>query len=238
MKNETYLINLLFPVKCPFCGSFSGFRQIEKAGMCDKCASLDIFYKKADDLPHGALEKILRLYVPVRYTGTAKKAMIRYKFGGEEWLSKPFAAIMHSYLISNGGYDDIDLITWVPVSAKRFAVRGYDQSRLIAAQLSELSGKPCRKLLLRDNRPSGPSAATVNMNYAARAAATRFSPIDDSLKLYSERILLIDDIFTTGSTLNECGGILLSMGALYVNAACLMSGRQDIYDAESGEETA
>ncbi len=76
------------------------------------------------------------------------------------------------------------------------------------------------------------------MNYAARAAATRFSPIDDSLKLYSERILLIDDIFTTGSTLNECGGILLSMGALYVNAACLMSGRQDIYDAESGEETA
>jgi ComF family protein len=232
--SDGYIKNLLFPVKCPFCRRIADPRRIEEAGVCEKCAGLDLFYKKADVLPHEALEKILKLYVPMRYSGEAKKAMLRYKFSGEEWLCGPFATLMHNFLSVSGGYDDIDVITWVPVGGKRFAVRGYDQSGLVARRLSESSGIPFRKLLRRNDGTG--NTMTSSRNYALRQAETRFSPLDPSVKLYGSRILLVDDIFTTGSTLNECGGILLSMGALYVNAACLMSGRQDIYDA--GEETA
>ena len=236
MNRSSRLIELLFPDKCPFCGRMIRSGGSEEKLYCDNCRDDLIFYEQADTLPHEALDRILRLYVPMRYYSLAKKAMLRYKFNSEEWLYRPFSMIMHRFLSNNGGYDDIDIITCVPVSKKRYAKRGYDQSRLIARKLSELSGKPFRDLLERIDA-GNKNRVTSAENYAQRAADRRFNALDEGLELYNARILLVDDIFTTGSTLNECGGILLEHGALYVNAACLMSGRQDIYYS-AGEETA
>lgn len=228
--------NLFFPRKCPFCGRIGSRKTLEDRGYCDNCAELGFFYSKADGIPHEALDRILRLFVAMRYTGEAKDAMLKYKFGGEEWISDPFSVILHNYLIRNGGYDDVDIITYVPISAKRFAKRGYDQSGLIARRISEMSGLPLRKLLSRDGS-TATDTATSARNFALRAGSKRFAAADPGLDLHGAAVLLIDDIFTTGSTLNECGGILLDHGALYVNAACMMSGRQDIYDV-AGEDCA
>ena len=236
MKHTFSIIDLIFPEKCPFCGRITAAQELYSAGSCKNCREELITYKTADELPHEALEKVLKLYVPMRYSGNAKKAMLRYKFGQEEWLSESFSRIMHNYLTSNGAYEDIDLITCVPVSPKRFAGRGYDQSRLIARKLSEYSGRPFRDLLKRNDN-SKKAAFTSRENFAERASEKRFEAADPELSLFGSRVLLVDDIFTTGSTLNECAGILLGRGAMYVNAACMMSGRQDIYDAPL-EETA
>ena len=111
------------PEKCPFCGRMTGAQELDGAGSCKKCREELITYRSADELPHEALEKVLKLYVPMRYSGKAKKAMLRYKFGQEEWLCEAFSRIMHNYLSTNEAYEDIDLITCVPVSPKRFAVR-------------------------------------------------------------------------------------------------------------------
>lgn len=229
------IIDLIFPPVCPFCGSPAGaFSEYGADTECPGCRGRLMRYKKADEIPHEALEKVLRLYVPVRYYGLAKQAMLRYKFGQEQWLYKPFSDIMHGFLTDNRGYEDIDIITSVPISKKRYAKRGYDQSRLIARRLSELSGKPYRDLLKRNDR-AGAMIATSSENYAERNAEKRFSAVNDELELYGLRVLLVDDIFTTGSTLNECAGILLGHGAMYVNAACMMSGRQDIFDPAAEE---
>ena len=237
MKRDFSIIDLIFPEKCPFCGRMTGAQELYGEGSCKKCMEELITYTAADELPHEALEKVLKLYVPMRYSGKAKKAMLRYKFGQEEWLCESFSRIMHNYLESNGAYEDIDIITCVPVSPKRFAVRGYDQSRLIARKISEYSGKPFRDLLKRNDQKKAATVFTSGENFAERASEKRFEAAEKELSLFGLRVLLVDDIFTTGSTLNECAGILLGRGAMYVNAACMMSGRQDIYDA-SLEETA
>ncbi|MBO4325694.1 MAG: ComF family protein [Clostridia bacterium] len=236
MNSSSGIIDLIFPEKCPFCGRMKGRVKGPADVLCDRCSNELFIYDKADELPHEALEKVLRLYVPLRYSGAAKKAMLRYKFGQEQWLYRPFSQIMHIFLEANDGYSDIDVITCVPVSAKRFAQRGYDQSRLIARAISGLSGKPFRDLLRR-NDTGWRNIATSTENFAQRASERRFSASRDDFCLFGTRILLVDDIFTTGSTLNECAGILLEHGALYVNAACMMSGRQDIY-AFGREESA
>ena len=235
MKRDVNVLDIIFPAKCPFCGRLSGpFSEAGADDFCPGCQDEVMRYEKADEIPHEALEKVLRLYVPLRYYGLAKKAMLRYKFGQEQWLYKPFSDMMHRFLTENQGYADIDIITCVPVSKKRYAKRGYDQSRLIARRLSELSGKPYRDLLKRNDR-AGAMIATSAENFAERKAEKRFSPVNDELELYGLRVLLVDDIFTTGSTLNECAGILLYHGAMYVNAACMMSGRQDIFDPAAEE---
>ncbi len=231
MRTSEFISKLFFPRKCPFCG------RVLRAGaeyICAACADTVFMYTRADALPHEALEKVLRLYVPLRYTGAAKDAMLRFKFGGERWIFEPFAGLLHRYLAVNGGYADVDLITCVPISANRFAGRGYNQSELVARRLSELSGIPFRALLVRR---TGTGSFTSSENYAGRAAEKRFLYGADAPELKALRVLLVDDIFTTGSTLNECAGILLEHGAGYVNAACMMSGRQDIYDV-SREESA
>ena len=232
MSTSDLLKKLLFPRKCPFCGRI--LRQGPDGGVeyiCSGCAQTVFMYSKADVLPHEALEKVLKLYVPLKYTGPAKDAMLRFKFGGERWIFEPFAELLHRYLEANGGYADIDLITCVPLSAARFAKRGYNQSELVARRLSEASGLPFRTLL---KRTPGSGGMTSAENYAGRVAERRFA-YSAATPLRGLRVLLVDDIFTTGSTLNECAGILLANGAGYVNAACMMSGRQDIYDAAREE---
>ncbi len=232
MKTSEFLTKLFFPRKCPFCGRILRSGGDGAEYMCPDCARTVFIYSKADVLPHEALEKVLKLYVPLKYTGPAKDAMLRFKFGGERWIFEPFAGLLHRYLEANGGYGDIDLITCVPLSTARFAGRGYNQSELVARKLSESSGIPFRMLL---ERTSGSGGMTSAENYAGRSAERRFAFKAGTPPLRGLRVLLVDDIFTTGSTLNECAGILLSNGAGYVNAACMMSGRQDIYDAQREE---
>ena len=218
------IVDLFFPKRCPFCSArLDAAGEIE--GICRECAVKTVKRGRPDVLPHGALKNVLRLYVPLYYAGPAKQAMSRYKFRGESWLAEPFAAILFNYLDSCCAFRDTDVITCVPVSGRRFAERGYDQSRLVAEKVAELAGKPFRKLLERSD-----DAVTSEANLAERMALRRFSLSSGVIRLSGVRVLLIDDIFTTGSTLCECASLLLSGGAVYVNAACLMSGRQDIFE--------
>lgn len=217
-------LELLFPARCPFCRSVSDPDYLEEHGICPECGKTVFQFKEADELPHGALSCVLKLYVPFRYTGEVKKAMLRYKFGGENWLAEPFARLLYEYLRKNGATDDAELITFVPVSARRLAVRGYDQSALIAKKVGELSGLPVRSLLMRTDRKS-----TSELNLEERKSRKRFEIKTPGTELANMRILLIDDIFTTGSTLTECAKLLLEHGAGAVDAACMCSGRQDIY---------
>ena len=149
---------IIFPDKCPLCGRI--FRKRPglcsvTGELCDSCAGNIFTYASADELPHAALPYVLKLYVPFRYSGDMRRAVLRYKFGGENWLSGPFAEMLFAYLRDNGAFGDCELITFVPVSGKRLAVRGYDQSRLIAKRIGELSGIPVRCLLERSDSASG-----------------------------------------------------------------------------------
>jgi hypothetical protein len=106
--------------------------------------------------------------------------------------------------VRNPGH--LDVVTWAPTSARRVADRGYDPAELLARAVADLLGLPCRRLLHRGRR-SSPQAGKAR---AARLVGPQF--IGRPL-WRAPRVLLIDDVTTTGATLREGAEALLAAGA-------------------------
>jgi hypothetical protein len=106
--------------------------------------------------------------------------------------------------VRNPGY--LDVVTWAPTSARRVADRGYDPAELLARAVADLLGLPCRRLLHRGRRAT-PQAGKPR---AARLVGPQFvgKPL-----WRAPRVLLIDDVTTTGATLREGAAALLAAGA-------------------------
>lgn len=128
------------------------------------------------------------------------------------------AQCVHDHLA--GKYD---LITWVPLSEKRKKERGYDQAFLLASaaalELNDVAVETLRKG--RDN------AAQSGLEGEAERRANvlgAYQPVDPEL-VEGKRVLIIDDVVTTGSTLSECARMLRSMGASDVVCATLARAR-------------
>ncbi|MDA3899292.1 MAG: hypothetical protein PF637_02100 [Spirochaetes bacterium] len=107
---------------------------------------------------------------------------------------------------------NFDVITAVPLSRLKQSERGYNQSELFARQLSRFSGKPYKQFL----RCKGGKKIQKKLSYEHRSfnCIGRYDPVKQVV--CPERVLLVDDVVTTGATLNECSRILKKMGALTV----------------------
>ena len=220
------ILSLLFPEKCIFCGRLIQMKEYEERGCCKACANEQFVRRYQDVTQLEILPQIHALYCPLVYTDKAKNTLIRYKFQGENWMAHPLASLLHRYITIQGGYTSCNYITAVPISSKRFKERGYNQAELIAQQLSKYTGIPYVQFLRRVEDTS--AAQTGKMNRLERLESKRFEPLDNVTIRPDSGVLLIDDILTTGSTLNECADILLNMGAGFIKAAVLASGRKDI----------
>jgi competence protein ComFC len=117
-----------------------------------------------------------------------------------------------------------DAVTWAPLSRKRLRKRGYDQARLLAENIAKRLCVPCERLLEKteDTPPqSGIKDAAerrANVLGAYRAAA--------GARIAGRRLLMADDILTTGSTMGECCRILGENGAEEIYCAAVAGGRK------------
>ena len=115
--------------------------------------------------------------------------------------------------------DGFDLITWVPVSRLRRLTRGYDQVELLANATGRELGQPPVSTLrkIRHNRPqsgiTGQAKRRANVLGAYRVICPQ--------EVCGKRILLLDDVITTGATAGECARVLLTAGAKEVHCGCL-----------------
>ena len=109
--------------------------------------------------------------------------------------------------------EDIDFITYVPMNSRKEKNRGYNQSRLIASALGSRNNIRCRAFL--KERPS--SGVQRELDYTERFinVIDRYEIINYK-KLRNSKVLIVDDVFTTGATINECSRKLLDYGALEV----------------------
>lgn len=201
------VLDFFFPPKCVFC------QRLLKKGETDCCISCRLNLPENDAIRLIPGAEACR--APLRYEGPAREAMIRYKFGGRTNYAGAFARI----LASNVGAADADLITWIPVSFRRRLERGYDQTELLAKELSKTVGIPCARLLKKKH--TGRQSAAGGPEERKRNVKGAFSMLHPD-NLHGMKLLLIDDVCTTGATLSEAVSILRQAGAGGISCAVVM----------------
>ncbi len=185
-------------LKCPVCRARSSGPQ----GCCEVCAS-SLFAPQIEGTT-------LSLGV---YEGKLERAVRAYKFGGVRRLSIPFGRALADAL--PGLEEKPDVICAVPLHPSRFLQRGYNQSALVGRVTARHAGLPYRSLLQRTR------ATRQQATLGGEARQGNVSGAFEAKGLNGERVLLIDDVMTSGATVIECALELFRSGASRVYIATI-----------------
>lgn len=204
MKILDLIAHLLYPWECVFCESV-----LKDTDICRECEE-KLPYTVGDS----AMQKfpfIDKCVSPLYYKDKVRASVHRYKFGGCSAYSRRYAALMSDCVENNLDCRSIDVISWIPLSKKRLRQRGYDQARLLAEEIAAKTGLPCRQLLQKVKNNSAQSLTRDAKQRRENVAGVY--ALDDGADVSGLRILLVDDVVTTGATMSEAARILRKEGA-------------------------
>lgn len=212
-----WLLDLLFPPKCMIC-----LRLLESSEqrVCERCLQ---------ELPEfdGPLRKVdyfEKTVAPLYYEDNVREAVLRFKFQGMSSYGEQFAKWMAIW-VRDQLVDQYDLITWVPCSNRRRWTRGYDQAELLAKALAkELHADVFRTLEKTvHNRKQSRQKSAAHRRANVLGVYRAFHPE----RFQGKKILLVDDVLTTGATLSECGKVLRIAGSGELVCAVIAVVRQE-----------
>lgn len=215
MRLYHFLTQLLFPPKCVLCGALL---EKNETDLCHSCRTEAPYYRNSKRKPQ-FLDSVAAIWY---YEGTVRSSILRYKFQGRRSYAHAYGRLLAMELQKREL--EFDLITWIPISRVRKWKRGYDQVELVAkAAGRELGMCPAPTLKkIRHNRPQsgirGPAERKANVLGVYRLGNAEVS---------QKRILLLDDILTTGATASEAARILKTAGAAEVHCAVLAAAGKD-----------
>ena len=236
MRILRHLLDFILPTFCSYCNSsiddsgvphfcsscWADFSSIQ-GPVCPRCGRP---YESPEALSHspghecGPCRQNSPLFdqaLSVGYfEGALREAIHQFKYRPCRSLGRPLAQWMagNIRLIS-----DVDLIMPVPLHAMRLKQRGFNQALLLAHRMSETYRIPLsfdNLLRIRPTRPQVELSGEERIKNVAGAFALR-----QPAELKEAKVMLIDDVFTTGATMNECAGVLKSAGAAHVTALTL-----------------
>lgn len=216
MKLVHRIAEMLFPPKCVLCG-----RILEK-NETDLCADCRINAPecpvKRTKLPF--LDSWLAVW---HYEGHARNSLLRYKFYNKRHYAHSYGRLL-AMKIAREREDAFDLITWVPISRWRRLRRGYDQVELLAnAVAAELGMEPVQ--CLRKIRHNRAQSGIVGQAHRRANVLGVYEAVEPE-RFRGKRVLLLDDIITTGATVGECARVLLTAGAEEVHCAAMAAVKQ------------
>ena len=158
-------------------------------------------------------------YPSFLYDSVMEEAVKKYKFAGKMWYFKQFSRFMYKTIKDNKL--TADYIVYPPINKKTFYERGFNQSELIAEELSKMTGiNIIKKCILKTKDNEKQSLMTGAKRFEnVRGVFAIDSKYENLIK--DKRILIIDDVLTTGSTMSECARMLKKSGAKSVICATL-----------------
>ncbi|HOW10083.1 MAG TPA: ComF family protein [Bacteroidales bacterium] len=148
-----------------------------------------------------------------------RRLIHQLKYKGVRELGPELGRIYGNNLKSSGFFDDIDLIVPVPLHPSKKRQRGYNQSDLISEGLSEVSGLPVNTELLV--RTTCTKTQTKKSRYDRWTNVEDIFTVTDRAGISGSHILLVDDVITTGSTLEACANELLKSDNVRVSVVAL-----------------
>jgi len=205
MRVFNYLLNLVFPNVCGFCD------EINKNNLCQTCETKLQIHKKGRIITvfNKYFDELLYLY---NYEGVVRNAIIKYKFNEKAYIYKTFALEM---LKCERVYTKLllcDIILPVPIHKDKKIERGYNQSELICRFLAKKTNKEYNNKILLKYK-SNLTQSELNKSQREKNVLGVYKINPKYLQyIYSKNVVLIDDIYTTGSTVNECSKVLKRAG--------------------------
>ena len=150
----------------------------------------------------------------VPFAGRPRDVLLGFKYGNRRQLAHHFAGLLVNRLLAAGVRPrQIDVVTWAPTTRQHRHRRGFDQAELVARRVAAQLGVPCRKLLEREG-----GAAQTGLDRVSRLHGPVFRA---SPTTAGQRVLVIDDVVTTGSTLRSAEAAIRDAGAHTVQRAAV-----------------
>ncbi len=219
-------LNLIFPSVC--CGCKQTLVQGEE-NLCVQCRfALPTFKNLGSDEKSIAIKfygkvPISQANAYLKFTrgGMVQTLLHELKYNNRPEIGLLLGQMFGAELAQIGYQQNIDLIVPVPLHARKLSNRGFNQCDGIAQGLSESLGVAWNKTALQKTKATA-SLSKQKMNTFERVeAVNNVFEIKETAPIYQKRIALIDDVITTGATLEACANSLLSAGAASVNILCL-----------------
>ena len=215
MKHRIF--HIFFPPKCILCRKLL---TREETDLCRDCR---------ENQPEYTGHKI-KLSFLAQWTGlwyykeNVRQSILRYKFGGKRSYAAAYGRLLAMKLMKEG-WDDTDVLTWIPISRQRKRKRGYDQTELFAKFTAEELGLELIPTL-RKIRNTKPQSIMGDAAHRRANILGAYEVIDPGL-VKDKQVLLLDDIVTTGATASEVARMLLTAGAKEVKLATLAVASHD-----------
>ena len=224
LRLATDLLKLLFPRLCNAC---SGYLVRGERNICTTCLR-DLpytdYHLHADNraakqfwgrIPCKAVSAMLYF----RKGSRVQRMLHRLKYNGQMDLGLELGQLLGNRLKAGGSYADIDLVLAVPLHPKRERLRGYNQSQCIANGVAQCLNVPVLEGVLCKHRST--SSQTRKGRFSRYENLKDVFEIRDAERICGKQILLIDDVITTGATIEACGQVLYDAGVESLSIAAI-----------------
>lgn len=207
MKLIDTVLDFIFPPICGICN------RLGEGYICENC------YKKIEKYLYNNTENIQFLksnvgkdiFYLLQYKEIIREKMIQYKFNDKSYLHKMFCEIFEKNKNACEFLKSYDIIIPVPMNKKKKRIRGYNQTELLVKELAKYFNMPIdTKNLIKEKNT--PMQSSLGKNERIKNVQNVYKVLHPE-KIKGKSVLILDDIYTTGATVNECKKMLQFTGA-------------------------
>lgn len=225
LKLKNRIIEGVFPsdYTCIFCD-----QDLPEGNICKNCAKQDIFntgnrctvcdmvIKEGNiicDHCKSHPKSFAKAYCAIKYNDHTQKALLKFKNDNAKYLAPKFARLMYDRLVQDSAH--FDIIIPVPSHIKSIRKRGYNPAFILAGEISKISGKPVSDILIKTVQ----TQHQKYLNFQQRQTNLENSiTLSDKKLIRGKKVLIVDDILTTGATLNACAKLMVKAEKVIVCA--------------------